>query len=211
MSSRRGSTVASASARSRSVWLRSTPPASWYARRRSRSASPARWRSRAAANVAPERTACRIRSAARRAAVASLIQHPFERRGGHRDFAPRHATGEVGGPARLDRQAHCVRHRDGIVRGGEGGVHQNSVHARSEEHTSELQSPCNLVCRLLLEKKKNTLKNGDALRHSSPTRRPVLSLSSTHCFPLHLTVKPLHTTRTVSGTRELARAAIWDL
>src|SRR2546426_5606055 len=30
-------------------------------------------------------------------------------------------------------------------------VHQ---FARSEEHTSELQSPCNLVCRLLLEKKK---------------------------------------------------------
>src|SRR5256885_12602715 len=27
-------------------------------------------------------------------------------------------------------------------------------HYRSEEHTSELQSPCNLVCRLLLEKKK---------------------------------------------------------
>src|SRR3989454_3579433 len=29
---------------------------------------------------------------------------------------------------------------------------------RSEEHTSELQSPCNLVCRLLLEKKKNTIQ-----------------------------------------------------
>src|SRR5256885_12000677 len=28
---------------------------------------------------------------------------------------------------------------------------------RSEEHTSELQSPCNLVCRLLLEKKKNVM------------------------------------------------------
>src|SRR2546426_1940704 len=28
---------------------------------------------------------------------------------------------------------------------------------RSEEHTSELQSPCNLVCRLLLEKKKTIL------------------------------------------------------
>src|SRR5256885_11532680 len=28
---------------------------------------------------------------------------------------------------------------------------------RSEEHTSELQSPCNLVCRLLLEKKKNKM------------------------------------------------------
>src|SRR5256885_11511094 len=31
---------------------------------------------------------------------------------------------------------------------------------RSEEHTSELQSPCNLVCRLLLEKKKNELQKG---------------------------------------------------
>src|SRR5256885_7968144 len=29
---------------------------------------------------------------------------------------------------------------------------------RSEEHTSELQSPCNLVCRLLLEKKKKNYK-----------------------------------------------------
>src|SRR2546426_11152841 len=34
---------------------------------------------------------------------------------------------------------------------GEGG----DFRIRSEEHTSELQSPCNLVCRLLLEKKKN--------------------------------------------------------
>src|SRR5256885_10174893 len=30
-----------------------------------------------------------------------------------------------------------------------------AISRRSEEHTSELQSPCNLVCRLLLEKKKN--------------------------------------------------------
>src|SRR2546426_9344045 len=36
--------------------------------------------------------------------------------------------------------------------------------ARSEEHTSELQSPCNLVCRLLLEKKKK--KNISYLRQS---------------------------------------------
>src|SRR5256885_8904272 len=41
------------------------------------------------------------------------------------------------------------------------GKHSSSVEVfsvmraeRSEEHTSELQSPCNLVCRLLLEKKK---------------------------------------------------------
>src|SRR5256885_4476726 len=44
-------------------------------------------------------------------------------------------------------------------RGGLGFVPEKSVHQgrglqRSEEHTSELQSPCNLVCRLLLEKKK---------------------------------------------------------
>src|SRR5256885_4078435 len=36
-------------------------------------------------------------------------------------------------------------------------------HVRSEEHTSELQSPCNLVCRLLLEKK---------LRQRAFARRP---------------------------------------
>src|SRR2546426_9000728 len=40
---------------------------------------------------------------------------------------------------------------------GEAHAHRDvkpaSLH-RSEEHTSELQSPCNLVCRLLLEKKK---------------------------------------------------------
>src|SRR5688500_19396467 len=35
-------------------------------------------------------------------------------------------------------------------------VRQAPTLIRSEEHTSELQSPCNLVCRLLLEKKKNT-------------------------------------------------------
>src|SRR5688500_19741006 len=33
-------------------------------------------------------------------------------------------------------------------------VMSSPLEARSEEHTSELQSPCNLVCRLLLEKKK---------------------------------------------------------
>src|SRR5256885_16131090 len=35
-----------------------------------------------------------------------------------------------------------------------GGGPPDRQPARSEEHTSELQSPCNLVCRLLLEKKK---------------------------------------------------------
>src|SRR2546430_9228002 len=38
---------------------------------------------------------------------------------------------------------------------GEGGARRLRRPARSEEHTSELQSQSNLVCRLLLEKKKN--------------------------------------------------------
>src|SRR2546426_3005823 len=48
--------------------------------------------------------------------------------------------------------------------------------SRSEEHTSELQSPCNLVCRLLLEKKKTTNNNADGGREpaeeSGRTRPP---------------------------------------
>src|SRR3989454_3985856 len=46
--------------------------------------------------------------------------------------------GQVAAPARQERAVGPSGH----------------VYARSEEHTSELQSPCNLVCRLLLEKKK---------------------------------------------------------
>src|SRR5688572_30869310 len=40
---------------------------------------------------------------------------------------------------------------------------------RSEEHTSELQSQSNLVCRLLLEKKKNTTLEGSSRSASSPS------------------------------------------
>src|SRR5256885_11982688 len=46
----------------------------------------------------------------------------------------------------------------------------NAAHERSEEHTSELQSPCNLVCRLLLEKKKHDT--------STPLRVPLRSAPS---------------------------------
>src|SRR2546426_5108002 len=55
-----------------------------------------------------------------------------------------------------------------------------SVRDRSEEHTSELQSPCNLVCRLLLEKKKLVFREYSARsrhrsrapsRHASRLRR----------------------------------------
>src|ERR1039457_7613961 len=50
---------------------------------------------------------------------------------------------------------------------------------RSEEHTSELQSPCNLVCRLLLEKKNTRLQTTDqstsSARRQPPTRRHALA------------------------------------
>src|SRR3989454_8819379 len=44
----------------------------------------------------------------------------------------------------------------GSAFGGSGAA--GGASTRSEEHTSELQSPCNLVCRLLLEKKKKETK-----------------------------------------------------
>src|SRR2546426_5177642 len=50
---------------------------------------------------------------------------------------------------------------------------------RSEEHTSELQSPCNLVCRLLLEKKKKTQRNTTHEIHRSSMR------CSRPCHPSH--------------------------
>src|SRR2546426_6386958 len=46
----------------------------------------------------------------------------------------------------------------------ETGLRTQTGALRSEEHTSELQSPCNLVCRLLLEKKKK--KNAQPHRHT---------------------------------------------
>src|SRR6267154_2293269 len=53
------------------------------------------------------------------------------------------------------RKTECGRHHCGGHRGRCGFC---SNPARSEEHTSELQSPVHLVCRLLLEKKKKVRK-----------------------------------------------------
>src|SRR5256885_10600725 len=52
------------------------------------------------------------------------------------------------------RDAHCQLSPRGFPWWREWRPGRHSLHQRSEEHTSELQSPCNLVCRLLLEKKK---------------------------------------------------------
>src|SRR5256885_7796454 len=53
------------------------------------------------------------------------------------------------------RDSLKANYTDGIVVLHKGRV----IYERSEEHTSELQSPCNLVCRLLLEKKKQHQDN----------------------------------------------------
>src|SRR5256885_10434021 len=68
--------------------------------------------------------------------------------------------------ARAPRGAGHLPHRDGLSRRRGAASHRvaregwhgdqyrpHGAARRSEEHTSELQSPCNLVCRLLLEKK----------------------------------------------------------
>src|SRR5258708_24780138 len=51
----------------------------------------------------------------------------------------------------LFRSLHALDRRRAL--GDEIGPTARGAHARSEEHTSELQSPDHLVCRLLLEKK----------------------------------------------------------
>src|SRR2546426_8681865 len=50
---------------------------------------------------------------------------------------------------------------------GAATVRLASSFTRSEEHTSELQSPCNLVCRLLLEKKKKKQHHSKLHQHST--------------------------------------------
>src|SRR2546426_5840571 len=83
----------------------------------------------------------------------------------------------------LFRSHHDVRDRDVGMRAlEEHGARESSPRrgpgkigrtARSEEHTSELQSPCNLVCRLLLEKKKKKANALTRLSRYTSLRREV--------------------------------------
>src|SRR5256885_6760968 len=56
-----------------------------------------------------------------------------------------------------------------------GAISKTAAKGRSEEHTSELQSPCNLVCRLLLEKKKHTDISASVRCQYCPTHRDTFS------------------------------------
>src|SRR2546430_10664872 len=66
-------------------------------------------------------------------------------------FRSQAAAHAVGRRARRERRLRTDAHGDGGEVHAVVGAHRD---ARSEEHTSELQSQSNLVCRLLLEKKK---------------------------------------------------------
>src|SRR5258708_30644941 len=64
---------------------------------------------------------------------------------------------------RLCGGSACIRANAGsstFIPGAGKKLRATGTAARSEEHTSELQSPDHLVCRLLLEKKKNMTKQG---------------------------------------------------
>src|ERR1039457_3701964 len=69
---------------------------------------------------------------------------------------------------------------------------------RSEEHTSELQSPCNLVCRLLLEKKEKTGSTPPRRRGRPSCARPLRTASGPPARAL--------STRSVPRLRSLASA-----
>src|SRR5690348_17397678 len=65
------------------------------------------------------------------------------------------------------------RESDAPAAGGSAKPLVHCVAVRSEEHTSELQSPVHLVCRLLLEKKKKTKKStAFTAAHSRSPERP---------------------------------------
>src|SRR5256885_12689590 len=77
---------------------------------------------------------------------------------------------------------HCIPRRDDRHCCGRT-THPGRQYYRSEEHTSELQSPCNLVCRLLLEKKKKKymyISIPDAQKNSSKITRSICSSVSTY-------------------------------
>src|SRR5690348_17991872 len=58
----------------------------------------------------------------------------------------------------ISREVQAIAHLS-LFRAQQRSYRLNSNERRSEEHTSELQSPVHLVCRLLLEKKKKKISN----------------------------------------------------
>src|SRR5205807_6305103 len=72
----------------------------------------------------------------------------------------------------LFRSCFAVRDFTGFLAGLVWAKNEETVRRRSEEHTSELQSPCNLVCRLLLEKKKK--KKNHIQKYNNPLLKYII-------------------------------------
>src|SRR5256885_10038825 len=88
----------------------------------------------------------------------TLFRSPSTRLEAHRDVGrPLESVDPARRRERLDgpdlERARIAGAVCGTAPVGGAGYRVRRSAARSEEHTSELQSPCNLVCRLLLEKK----------------------------------------------------------
>src|SRR2546426_7947971 len=89
-----------------------------------------------------------------------------DRRRPQRRQAARRRCGRSEARRTLWRREGEARDRTGRAATAEGQVPR----PRSEEHTSELQSPCNLVCRLLLEKKKKPQPSHTPHAYTPPPR-----------------------------------------
>src|SRR2546426_3465261 len=72
--------------------------------------------------------------------------------------------------AAMNRLRTALNDRERETEPAERSAGSVSRSLRSEEHTSELQSPCNLVCRLLLEKKKKKQPVRAQAVHTDPMR-----------------------------------------
>src|SRR2546421_4560649 len=74
--------------------------------------------------------------------------------------------------------------------GGTSGPTATGCVRRSEEHTSELQSRSDLVCRLLLEKKKKTNKHSSTIHRRNPQLHTLIALYSV--VPMHTPVVSIY-------------------
>src|SRR5688500_19470970 len=101
---------------------------------------------------------CRVRRRRRQHARLKLsLQQPGEHF--RRSTGGQHSDVAIGHPAEMPEKSQRGEVTVAARRSRRDGFALEiadllDLRARSEEHTSELQSPCNLVCRLLLEKKK---------------------------------------------------------